>query len=137
MENIIGIDLDDTITEMPEFFSALTAVLYYKPNVKIHIITYRDQEDRADTIKELTKYGIHYHELHLPRQQDECAEEWKSELATKLGIQLMIDDSPEVLAEMPKGTKRMWLADSEVFNLRTCVHAMKKSTQSRKLPIIK
>jgi hypothetical protein len=51
--------------------------------------------------------------------------EWKVKKIMELGIDLMIDDCPEVLSALPPHIKRLWMADPEVFNLKSCVTALK------------
>ena len=116
----IGIDFDDTITDMPEFFQILTGALLQKHEV--HIISYRDTE--IELVKELRKLNITYTKAHVP-PPNIASWKWKSELAAKLQLDLMIDDSPEVLSQMPANTKRLWLCDPDIFNLNTCILAMK------------
>ena len=62
--------------------------------------------------------------------------EWKGNLALELKLDLMIDDSPEVLSEMPANTKRLWLCDSSLFNLNTCIKAMRNELQEKSIPTI-
>jgi hypothetical protein len=118
----IGIDLDDTITAMPEFFAIITKALIQKH--QIYIITYRD--GREATIIDLNDYNISYTELIMPNDNDETPQAFKSRVATELGIDLMIDDSPENLSEMPPGVKRMWMCDDDVFDLKKCIRALKE-----------
>lgn len=117
----VGIDIDFTITEMPEFFALLTASLL-KNGSEVHVISYR--EDEKETIQELKQLNIKYTQLHLPRGDQEMVS-WKSNLAAELDLDLMIEDSPEVLAAMPLKTKRLWLCDPEVFDLDLCISAMR------------
>ena len=115
----IGIDLDFTITEMPEFFAVITKALKDAGH-KIHIITYRDVDKAMQTMIELKKLGISFDSVNLPQISDDMAS-WKRNCATSLDLDLMIDDSPEVLAAMPDKVKRMWLCDPAVFNLNACI----------------
>lgn len=117
----IGLDLDDTITELPEFFSIFTKALI-KCGHEIYIITYRD--DREYTVDELRKYDVAYTDLILSIG-DETPPQFKARIARKLKIDVMIDDSPENLAAMPDGVKRMWVCDPNIFDLKKCIKAMK------------
>jgi hypothetical protein len=123
MTMIVGVDLDDTISELPEFFSVLTAALVDAGH-EVHVITYR-QIGTDDAVRaELAALGLRYTALHLPRTA--CSPpEWKAALAAELGIDLMIEDSPEVLARMPSGVRRLWLCDPEVFSLDVCIGALR------------
>ena len=121
---IVAIDLDNTITDAPEFFAVLTKALIDSGHA-VHVITYREPgtEDRARA--DLDALGIRYSELHLPQDWCEPAA-WKAGLAADLGVQIFIEDSPEVLARMPKGVQRLWLCDPEVFDLDACVRALRE-----------
>lgn len=120
----IGLDLDFTITELPEFFSILSTALM-KAGHEVFIITYRDEELKPVTISQLTKMHIRYTKLFMPEGDVDMAK-WKGKLAEDLDLDIMIDDSPEVLDAMPPKTRRMWLCDPNVFSLRTCLEALKK-----------
>jgi len=37
----------------------------------------------------------------------------------------MFDDSPEVLHGMPKSTKRFWICDPSIFNLKEAITGMR------------
>lgn len=131
----IGIDLDDTITDVPVIFQLLTHAICECVPAKhtIHIITYRDEADRKQTEKEVLKLGVSFHHLHLAPQGVD-APQWKAKLAKELKLDIMFDDSPEVLAAMPENVKRFWICDPEIFNLKVCLKALK---DHNKLPIIK
>ncbi|OGS20959.1 MAG: hypothetical protein A2252_04515 [Elusimicrobia bacterium RIFOXYA2_FULL_39_19] len=66
----IGIDIDDTITAMPEFFKVLTEAFARKGH-QVHIVTSRTEteESRRITEAELSELGIKYNHLHfIPSQ---------------------------------------------------------------------
>lgn len=120
----IGLDLDFTISELPQFFAILSKALIAEGH-EVHIITYREKFDTGNTIIELNDYGIAYTQLHIPDHNNTLTmEAWKAEIA-KIGLDLMIDDSPEVLHAMPPNVKRLWMCDPQVFNLKTCIMAMR------------
>src|SRR5688500_3242038 len=119
----IGMDLDDTISQLPEFFQVVTAALVSAGH-EIHILAYRDENRRAETEQDLRTQKISFTELHLPNEEDDMAP-WKALVATRLELDLVIDDSPEVLAHMPKTVKRLWLCDSAIFDLGACIRALK------------
>jgi hypothetical protein len=62
----VGIDIDDTITAIPELFKELTNSFKAKGH-KIHIITSRtdEKEARIVTEKELSELGIVYNYLYF------------------------------------------------------------------------
>ncbi len=127
---IVGIDLDYTISDMPEFFSVLAAALVDSGH-EVHVITFREIGTEDSVRAELREYGLRYTQVHLPRSP--ClAPKWKAQLAVELGLDLMIEDSPEVLSEMPDSVKRLWLCDSSVFNLATCVQALRAELDTTK-----
>lgn len=127
----IGIDLDFTITEMPELFSIFSKALLVAGH-EVHIITYRC--DDGTTHDELKKLGIAHTKVHIPPNHSKLnAPEWKSKLATEYRLDVMFDDSPENLAAMPPQVKRFWLCDPEVYSLRVCIQALRNES---KLPTI-
>jgi len=119
---IIGLDLDCTITELPELFSLLTSALVDAGH-EVHVITYRPPGTETQVRATLAELGIRYTWLHLP-PAPVSAPEWKAVVAAELGLDLMIEDSPEVLARMPAGVQRLWLCDREVFDLDACVRVL-------------
>lgn len=109
----IGIDLDGTILDMPAFFSILSHALMAEGH-EVHVITYRDNRELA--VRDLEASAIRYTGLHLPETMID-AREWKRARADELSLDLMIDDSPDVLAAMPPSVKRLWLCDPALYNL--------------------
>ncbi len=119
---IIGIDLDDTISALPELFSLLTSALIDAGH-EVHVITYRAPGTEDWVRTELAELGIRYTGLHLPTGPGP-APEWKARVVAELGVELMIEDSPEVLARMPVGVQRLWVCDRELFDLDVCIRAL-------------
>jgi predicted ATP-dependent endonuclease of OLD family len=122
----IGIDLDGTITEMPQLFAVLTNALIATGN-KVHIITYRD-DTKEEIAKELEDFGVSFTEIWLPNK-DVNPVAWKRELAKVLDLDMMFEDSPEVLDGMPEKVKRIWICNQEIFNLKICIAALKADTR--------
>ena len=118
----IGINLDETITALPAWFSLLSKAVVSSGH-EIHVITSREPGTESEIKAELARYGIQYTDLHVPTGSVDPAT-WKSTLAGELSLDLMIEDSPEVLAKMPATTARLWLCDQAVFDLNVCVQAM-------------
>ena len=81
----LGLDLDGTIDESPDFFRILTATW---PG-KVIIVTYRKDADKA--ANDLQKLSIYYDRLVLANSLD------KSELIKSLGIKVYIDDQDECI----------------------------------------
>ena len=90
----IGIDIDGTITEMPEFFQILTKVW---PG-KIYIISVRF--NRRGTENQLGRLGIKYDELVLVHTHAQKVIE-----AQKRDIKIFFDDNDEVILSMPSTIK--------------------------------
>lgn len=60
----IGIDIDGTITEDPEFFSALARKLRLN-GIAVHVVTARGAECRVETEEELFELDIEYDFLYF------------------------------------------------------------------------
>ena len=90
----IGIDLDDTITYCPPFFSMMTSAM--QNMVEIHIVTNREQtqESEAGIRKELDELGICYHHLFVTDK--------KAEYILKEGITVFFDDTDEYFLNLPE-----------------------------------
>ena len=90
----IGIDLDDTITYCPTFFSMMTNAM--KDMVEIHIITNREQtpENEVGIREELDELGIRYHRLAVTDK--------KAEYILKEGITIYFDDTDEYFLNLPE-----------------------------------
>lgn len=86
----LGLDLDGTIDENPEFFRILSQVW---PGAVI-IVTCRDNRDA--TVDVLKQFGIHYDDLVLvKRLQDKAA------AIAERNIKIYIDDQDECLQDIP------------------------------------
>ena len=124
----VGLDVDFTITDAPWLYKAMARALLEEGH-EVHIITYRDWEKRREVERELTEYGVRYTGLHLPKNDDDLPPAWKASVAREVGLDLMIDDSPEVLAAMPRAVKRLWVCDPTVFDLGRVVHALRREAR--------
>lgn len=91
---ILGLDLDGVITEAPEFFLVLTRVW---PG-RVVVITYRDDEPK--TAAELAVSGIRYDDLVLVQTFD-----GKAEVIRAKGVEVYIDDQPEMIRAVPPGVR--------------------------------
>ena len=125
----LGIDLDETITALPTFFGLMTRAVLAAGG-EVHVITYREPGTESIVEEELSALGIDYSALHLPPAGAQVVP-WKAGLARELALDLMLEDSPEVLARMPEGTARLWLADPAIFDLDVCVRAMSTAPAPR------
>ncbi len=119
----IGIDLDDTITYCPPFFSMMTNAM--QDMVEIHIITNREQipESEAGIREELDELGIRYHRLAVTDK--------KAEYILKEGITIYFDDTDEYFLSLPESvtvfkTREPWNFNFEnhvwLYNDKTGQH---------------
>ncbi|MGE0434654.1 MAG: HAD family hydrolase [Planctomycetota bacterium] len=106
----IGLDLDGTITAAPEFFRIVAEALLQAGH-EVHVITWRRPEFLKRTQRTLDELGMRYSALHVPEIADTLkpVELWKARVVVELGIELMIDDSADVLGNLPTTVKRMWM----------------------------
>ena len=108
----IGIDIDETITYAPEFFSFLTNLFV---GHAIYIISAQDDQKEAEEI--LEQYNIRYHKLILVNDPDlgkrdsQEIHEWKAELIGMLKLDVFFDDSPEVIRGIQHPTKAFFMCD--------------------------
>jgi RNA polymerase sigma factor (sigma-70 family) len=93
----IGIDLDDTITYCPQFFSLMTNAM--KNVTEIHIFTNREQtpESESNIRNELSELDICYHHLVITGD--------KAEYILKNGISVFFDDTDEYLVNLPESVR--------------------------------
>lgn len=91
----IGLDIDGTICENAEFFSALSQ----SDKFEVHIITGRDPSDKIETLDELTNLGIKFHTIHY-------ADNWedKGRICKELGLSVMFDDQDEYIKHISLDT---------------------------------
>lgn len=61
----IGIDLDDTISEAPEFFAVLSAAFLARGHA-VHVVTYREPGTESSVASELREHGVPFTALQLP-----------------------------------------------------------------------
>lgn len=92
----IGLDMDGTITDFPDFFAALSK----SDQFEIHVITGRGPEHEAVTIQELEKFGVRFDKLHLV----DATWKMKGEICKNLGIQIMFDDMDEFIKHISPDT---------------------------------
>ena len=119
---IVGLDLDGTISELPEMFAILASGLLARGH-EVHVITYREPSTEDAVREELEGYGLPFTGVHLPGPGARPPE-WKARIAQELDLDLMGEDSPEVLARQPEGGRRLWLCDPEIFDLDLCIRAL-------------
>lgn len=101
---IIGLDIDDTITRHPEFFSFLSGALIQASHTVI-IITFR--EDRPATEKYLRECNVSYNELvtsTLESSFEYGVNQWKSAMCKKHRVDILFDDDPKALKYIDETT---------------------------------
>lgn len=93
----IGIDLDDTITYCPTFFSMMTNAM--RDMVEIHIITNREQtpENKVAIRKELDELCIRYDHLAVTDK--------KAEYILNNGITIFFDDTDGYFLNLPESVR--------------------------------
>lgn len=89
----IGVDLDGTISEYPEFFRLFTRAMA-KAGCKIYIVTDRGPGTEADVRRELKEYGITYHTLKITGE--------KAKYIINEGIDVLYDDTDEYFLDLPE-----------------------------------
>ncbi len=106
---IIALDIDDTITAVPGFFSAITRSTEVS---KVIIVSSRSNlpEVREATKQELEELGIAFDSLHLLESYEAASEscpypelDWyekylwqKVDICIREGVDIMFDDDPKV-----------------------------------------
>ena len=86
----IAIDVDDVITEAPEFFAAMTQAMKAAGH-EIHIVTDFDEHFREQREKELASYGVVYDALVITGN--------KLQYCQDNGIDMAIDDDMSYFEE--------------------------------------
>ena len=101
----IGIDLDGTIDEAPEFFRLLTNLW---PG-RIYVITCRD--DYARAVADVQRHGIKYDQVVL-------VDSFRGKAAriAELGISVYFDDMDEMLMHIPEGVAVMKIRNGGNFD---------------------
>jgi len=88
----LALDLDDTITRYPEFFSKLSQLWCDD----VYILTFRS--DMQSCIDDCKRHNIKYTEIILANKDDDS----KAKEIERLGIEVFFDDCPEFLVHVPK-----------------------------------
>lgn len=115
----VGIDLDFTITELPEFFSILTRAVR-EAGHKVYVVSFRDKDGLEASAREARDHGISFDGIFHP-EDNEGLTVFKARVAKEFEIDIFIDDMPEAFLEMPGEVKRLWLCDPTVYGLKRMV----------------
>ncbi|MHC4625195.1 MAG: hypothetical protein ACYS4W_14975 [Planctomycetota bacterium] len=97
----IGVDLDGTISEYPEFFRVLTGAMA-EAGCRIYVITDRMPGSEANVARELSDHGITYHTIKITSD--------KAGFIEDEGIRVLFDDMDRYFRNLP--------ADVAVFKIR-------------------
>lgn len=111
---IVGMDVDDTISRHPEFFSYLSKALQAGGH-SVVIVTVR--EDHDDTDRQLREWGIAFDRLvTLPSGRGPVdLADWKARTYAELAAEIVFEDSVEVVRRMDANrTVCLVPADAEV-----------------------
>ena len=111
----IGIDIDGTISSLPEFFSCLT-MAFRQAGHKVYIITYREPMAVQATRDQLDQWRVEYDEIYLCGNTEEMGQ-WKAKIAAMLELDVMFDDMPQSLCSLGPEVARFWLCDPERYDL--------------------
>lgn len=101
---IVGLDIDDTITRHPEFFSFLSGALVRAGHTVV-IITFR--ENRKAVEEYLDQCSIAYSRLvtaTLESSFEYGVDQWKSAMCRKYGVDILFDDDPKSLRYVDAST---------------------------------
>ena len=128
---IISLDIDDTITALPEYFSTLSCHAYTQGG-KVAIISSRMDapEIRSETEIELSSYAIRYDDLYLFKAVDdmpECPHEeldWQDQylwqkvaFARSAGVSVHYDDDDRVLDLFRKYVPEIEVVDAKLIGV--------------------
>jgi len=97
----IGIDLDGTISEYPEFFALFTRAMS-DAGCKIYVITDRPPGSEKYVVQELKEYGITYHCIKITSDKAAFIEDH--------GIEVLFDDMDRYFRQLS--------TDVAVFKIR-------------------
>ena len=98
----VGIDLDDTATDAPAFFAALSGMLLASGH-EVHIVTYRPDSSAGAIASDLEALGLRWTAIHHPEGFGEASPVWKRRIALDVGLHVLIDDARENLVGLPEG----------------------------------
>jgi len=118
----VGIDIDHTISEVPEIFALLSRALR-EAGHRVYVVSYRAPADLEKSRAEVDEYGISYDDIFHPQDHEDIPE-FKARMARELELDVFFDDMPEAFTEMPPGVKRFWLCDPEVYDLKRMIDAL-------------
>jgi hypothetical protein len=90
----LALDLDDTITTWPDALRVFAQAARNAGGTVTIITLRRDQES---AVADLARYEITYDRLEtLPQDRTRRVFEWKAEVCRDLGVDVLVDDMPEI-----------------------------------------
>jgi hypothetical protein len=113
----VGIDVDGVCDFVPGIIRSIVD----DPRHEIHIITYRS--GRKETEEFLKELDIRFDHLHMT---EDCVrmEIWKKEIVIQNNIEVMIEDTPEILENLPPNVVRIWITDPEIYDMKKAINGM-------------
>lgn len=105
----ILLDLDGTISYAPKFFALFTRAM--KNCAEIHVVTYRLEHQRQDTIEELKRLNVFCHHLVLTKD--------KLRYVLENGIDVVFEDMDEFFRYMPESVTVFKIREAENFDFRS------------------
>ena len=108
----VALDIDDTITRCPTFFSLISKALIAAGH-DVFVISYRQNREAAE--QELkSEYDIAFNEIILPTKEELDKEGffgWKANACRRLSIDIFFEDMPEVINELDPSVAAFMLVD--------------------------
>jgi len=89
----IGIDLDNTITEFPDFFRVFCRAMR-NTGCEVTVITNREPGTESEVAHELKSHGIEYDRINITDN--------KPKYIMEQGITVFIDDTDEYMIDLPE-----------------------------------
>lgn len=108
----LGVDLDGTIDEAPEFFATLMGVW---PG-RVIIITCRN--DKAAAIARAKQFGVYFDEIVLVRKLED-----KAAVIRQLNVNVYVDDQDECLMDIPSNTTVLKIRNGGNFKNRRWLYS--------------
>ena len=118
----IGIDIDDTITRNPEFFSLMSKT-FLEAGHNVYIITFRENVEKTAAF--LKQLNISYTELicsSIDVQMEHGINEWKGWVCQEYSIDVFFEDKPEILKRIPSSTLGMMTVNSSTILIKSLIH---------------
>ncbi|MHC4622908.1 MAG: HAD family hydrolase [Planctomycetota bacterium] len=108
----IGVDLDGTISEYPEFFRLFTKAMA-DAGCKIYIITDRMPDTEPQVQRELENYGLTYHAVKITSD--------KAGFIEDEGITVLFDDMDRYFRHLPEHVAVFKIRQKYNFNFERMI----------------